>query len=110
VSLAARKAKPAAAVDNLPANATAEELKTAAINVSLNDLEERVADVRESWETDSLFEDALDELAADGAPVSPTGQLTLRLILLCLTSPSPAISTSLHTASLCLTPSYLNNI
>jgi NAD-dependent histone deacetylase SIR2 len=70
VSLAKSKAKKEAAADKLSDNPTVEELKTAAISVSLADLEERVADVRESWETDSLFEDALEELTFDAATAS----------------------------------------
>jgi NAD-dependent histone deacetylase SIR2 len=52
----------------LPDNATPDELKDAAINITVADLEERVASTRDSWETESLFEDVLDELAngADG--------------------------------------------
>ncbi|KAI9151814.1 NAD-dependent histone deacetylase SIR2 [Paramyrothecium foliicola] len=66
VSLSKRKAQ-GDAFDKLSENPTADELKAAAINVALADLEERVADVRESWETDSLFEDALEELTTDSA-------------------------------------------
>lgn len=62
VKLPRRRAH-ANAYEELPANPTPEQLKDAAINVSLADLEDRVADVRDSWETDSLFEDALDDLS-----------------------------------------------
>lgn len=34
-------------------------------NPGLNELEERVKDLGESWETESLFEDALEDLAED---------------------------------------------
>ncbi|KFA63700.1 hypothetical protein S40285_08496 [Stachybotrys chlorohalonatus IBT 40285] len=60
------------AFEKLPANPTAAQLQTAAINVSLADLEERVNDVRDSWETDSLFEDVLEELSTN-APVLLAG-------------------------------------
>lgn len=46
----------------LPDNATPDELKDAAINITVTDLEERVASTRDSWETESLFEDAFEEL------------------------------------------------
>jgi hypothetical protein len=62
VSLPRRKAKPNA-LEKLPPDASVDELKTAAVHVSLTELEDRVADVRDSWETDSLFEDAFEELA-----------------------------------------------
>ncbi|ENH73939.1 NAD-dependent histone deacetylase sir2, partial [Fusarium oxysporum f. sp. cubense race 1] len=64
VALSKRKAQPNA-LDKLGDNPTEDEIKTAEANVALAELEERVADVRESWETDSLFEDAFDELNAD---------------------------------------------
>ncbi|KAF4945458.1 hypothetical protein FGADI_11960 [Fusarium gaditjirri] len=64
VALSKRKAQPNA-LEKLGDNPTADEIKTAEANVALAELEERVADVRESWETDSLFEDAFDELNAD---------------------------------------------
>lgn len=34
-------------------------------NSGLNELEERVNDLSESWETESLFQDALEDLAED---------------------------------------------
>ena len=58
------------AFEKLPADPTAQELRSAAINVSLADLEDRVADVRDSWETDSLFEDVIDGLAEAPAQVA----------------------------------------
>ncbi|KAM0740995.1 hypothetical protein ACQRIT_003852 [Beauveria bassiana] len=51
---------------------TAAQLKNAAIEVSLADLEERVADVRDSWETDSLFEDAFEAIAEESSASSST--------------------------------------
>ncbi|POR34441.1 NAD-dependent protein deacetylase hst1 [Tolypocladium paradoxum] len=51
------------ALEKLPDNPTLAEIKNAAVNVSLAELEERVNDVRDSWETDSLFEDAFEELS-----------------------------------------------
>lgn len=60
------------AVDDLPPEASVEQLKDAAINVSLADLEERVADVRDSWETDSLFEDAFEVITEDTSASSST--------------------------------------
>lgn len=64
VALSKRKAQPNA-LEKLGDNPTEDEIKIAEANVALAELEERVADVRESWETDSLFEDAFDELNAD---------------------------------------------
>ncbi|KAJ6437784.1 histone deacetylase SIR2 [Purpureocillium lavendulum] len=64
VALPPRKGDPDA-LDSLPANPTLEDIKRAEANVSLAELEDRVNDVRESWDTDSLFEDALLELTAD---------------------------------------------
>lgn len=64
VSLSRRKAQPDA-FEKLSDNPTPSELKSAAVNVALAELEDRVADVRESWETDSLFEDAFEELTAN---------------------------------------------
>lgn len=57
--------------EKLPDNPSVEELKTAAVTISLADLEERVADVRDSWEEDSLFEEVIEELTDDG--VAATG-------------------------------------
>lgn len=101
VSLAKRKSKPDA-FDKLSENPTAEELKTAAITVSLADLEERVADVRESWETDSLFEDALEELTADAA-VSISGELPAPCTCTCA-------STSNYSAGLGLPQIFIPSI
>ncbi|KAH6608564.1 nad-dependent histone deacetylase sir2 [Trichoderma cornu-damae] len=70
VALAKRSQAHADAFDRLPDNPTIEEIKEAAVNVSLAELEERVADVRDSWETDSLFEDALEELTDDSGVYS----------------------------------------
>lgn len=67
VSLSRRKAQ-TNAFEKLPNNPTPDELKDAAVNVSLAELEERVADVRDSWETDSLFEDAFEELSEQKIP------------------------------------------
>jgi NAD-dependent histone deacetylase SIR2 len=53
------------AYEQLPDNPTAADFKDAEVNVSLAELEDRVADVRDSWETDSLFEDAFEDLTAD---------------------------------------------
>lgn len=73
VSLAKRKAQ-ANAFDKLSENPTEAELKNAAANVALAELEERVADVRDSWETESLFEDAFEELTAN-SPNGSDGEL-----------------------------------
>lgn len=62
VTLSRRKAK-ANALEKLPDGATVDQIKAASAHVSLAELEDRVADTRESWETDSLFEDAFEELA-----------------------------------------------
>lgn len=51
-------------------SATSEELKDAAVQISLVDLEERVADTRDKWENEFLFEDALDELTKKDAQSS----------------------------------------
>ncbi|UZP45917.1 hypothetical protein NXS19_013729 [Fusarium pseudograminearum] len=64
VAISKRKAQPNA-LDTLGDNPTEDEIKTAVAHVALADLEERVADVRESWETDSLFEDAFEELSSE---------------------------------------------
>ncbi|OAA63855.1 NAD-dependent histone deacetylase, silent information regulator Sir2 [Cordyceps fumosorosea ARSEF 2679] len=60
------------ALDRLPPEPTAAQLKDAAIEVSLADLEERVADVRDSWETDSLFEDTFEAIVEDSSASSST--------------------------------------
>lgn len=66
VSLPRRKAQADAyACDSLPENPTPAELNAAVNSEALAELEDRVADVRESWETDSLFQDAFDELSAE---------------------------------------------
>ena len=41
------------------------DLKHGIVHPALNELEERVNDLGESWETESLFEDALEDLAED---------------------------------------------
>jgi NAD-dependent histone deacetylase SIR2 len=79
VAISKRKAQPNA-LDTLGDNPTEDEIKTAAANVALADLEERVADVRESWETDSLFEDAFEELSSDNT-VALDGELVVCLLL-----------------------------
>ncbi|GJN84056.1 NAD-dependent histone deacetylase sir2 [Purpureocillium lilacinum] len=63
VALPPRRGNPDA-LDSLPANPTLEDIKRAEANVSLAELEDRVNDVRESWDTDSLFEDAFLELSS----------------------------------------------
>ncbi len=73
VSLPKRKAQ-ANAVDKLSKDSTEDEVQAAAANVALTELEERVADVRDSWETDSLFEDAFEDLAS-GSTASGDGEL-----------------------------------
>ncbi|KAG6005080.1 hypothetical protein E4U21_000407 [Claviceps maximensis] len=52
--------------------ASAADIKTVAASVSLAELEDRVADVRDSWETDSLFEDVLEELCKEPAEADQT--------------------------------------
>lgn len=59
-------------LEKLPPVPTAAQLKDAAIEVSLADLEERVADVRDSWETDSLFEDTFEAIAEESSASSST--------------------------------------
>jgi NAD-dependent histone deacetylase SIR2 len=70
VALAKRTQAQVNALDRLPDNPTIEEIKEASVHVSLAELEERVADVRDSWETDSLFEDALEELTDESGVYS----------------------------------------
>ncbi|PTB76265.1 DHS-like NAD/FAD-binding domain-containing protein, partial [Trichoderma longibrachiatum ATCC 18648] len=70
VALSKRSQAAADAFDRLPENPTIEEIKEATVNVSLAELEERVADVRDSWETDSLLEDAIEELTDESGVYS----------------------------------------
>jgi hypothetical protein len=70
VVLPKHKAK-ASAFDKLPENPTEKQLENAAVSVALADLEQRVADVRDSWETDSLFEDVIDELSGESEASTP---------------------------------------
>ncbi|KAM3554154.1 hypothetical protein ARSEF4850_006587 [Beauveria asiatica] len=60
------------ALHDSPNEPTAAQLKNAAIEVSLADLEERVADVRDSWETDSLFEETFEAIADESSASSST--------------------------------------
>lgn len=83
VSLPKRKAQ-ANAYEKLGDSPTVDEMKNAAVNVALAELEERVADVRDSWETDSLFEDAFEELSA-GTDTSTSGE--------CFFFPCPVVVT-----------------
>ncbi|KAH7120103.1 hypothetical protein B0J13DRAFT_629385 [Dactylonectria estremocensis] len=64
VTLARRKAQ-ANAFDKLGENPTEEEYKTALANAALVEFEERVDGVRDSWETNPLFEDAFEEPTAN---------------------------------------------
>ncbi|RDA92487.1 hypothetical protein CP533_6423 [Ophiocordyceps camponoti-saundersi (nom. inval.)] len=66
-TLRRKKANADKSLDKLPKNPTLDEVKKADAHISLTELEERVNDVRESWETDSLFEDALEELSGDAS-------------------------------------------
>lgn len=77
VTLSRRKAN-ADALDKLPKNASLADVERAEANVSLAELEERVNDVRESWETDSLFEDAFEELSNDSAAPDSSKSLATR--------------------------------
>ncbi|PHH71080.1 hypothetical protein CDD83_5278 [Cordyceps sp. RAO-2017] len=76
VSLGRRKAN-GDAFAKLPKNPTLADVKKAEVNVSLAELEERVNDVRESWETDSLFEDAFEELTNETVLPTTTSLDTL---------------------------------
>lgn len=67
-----RRGAHADALDKLPPEPTVAQLNDAAIEVSLADLEERVADVRDSWETDSLFEDTFEAIAEESSASSST--------------------------------------
>jgi hypothetical protein len=78
VSLAKRKAN-VNAFDKLGDNPTEQQLKEAAATVALAELEERVADVRDSWETDSLFEDVFEDLANNPAAAKKSGEFCPRL-------------------------------
>ncbi|PFH55025.1 hypothetical protein XA68_11016 [Ophiocordyceps unilateralis] len=69
-----RRKKVNADDSKLPKNPALDEAKKADANISLAELEERVNDVRESWETDSLFEDAFEELSNESS-LSASGQL-----------------------------------
>ncbi|KAG9257788.1 DHS-like NAD/FAD-binding domain-containing protein [Emericellopsis atlantica] len=64
-----------------PETATPEELERAAITISVADLEERVADTRDSWETDSMYEDILETLEQESGdtPGSCTPEEASRL-------------------------------
>lgn len=79
VALARRKASSNKATEKLPDNPTPDELRDAAVTISLTDLEERVADVRDSWETESLFEDVFEELVNDSASASTSGRMPMSL-------------------------------
>lgn len=72
----------AKALDELPPEPTPEQLQDAAINVSLADLEERVADVCDSWETDSLFEDAFEAITEESSASSSTTGSKLQPLML----------------------------
>lgn len=77
------------ALERLPQNPSSDELKSAAVNISLADLEERVADVQDQWEESSLFEDALDELTDESTPVAD-GESFSFLLLPLLSLPPPS--------------------
>ena len=81
VSLAKRKAN-VNAFDKLGDNPTEEQLKEAAATVALAELEERVADVRDSWESDSLFEDVFEDLANNPSAAKKNGESCPRLLSL----------------------------
>lgn len=90
VALPRRKAN-ADALDKLSENPSLAEIKNAAVNVSLAELEERVNDVRDSWETDSLFEDAFEELS-NGAADSSDSKCLLDSLDSCRASGRPSSS------------------
>lgn len=73
VALARREAN-ADALDKLPKNASLADIKRAEADVSLAELEECVNDVRDSWETDSLFDDAFEELSSEDAVPAASGE------------------------------------
>ncbi|KAG5929155.1 hypothetical protein E4U42_006979 [Claviceps africana] len=66
-----RKAESDGLVD-LDDDANTADFQAVAANVSLAELEDRVADVRDSWETDSLLEDVLDELTTEAVDADDT--------------------------------------
>lgn len=53
------------AFDKLPEDPTVDEYKAAIAQVNLAELEERVDEVKDSWETDSLYDDLIIEVGAD---------------------------------------------
>ncbi|KFH45897.1 NAD-dependent protein deacetylase-like protein [Hapsidospora chrysogenum ATCC 11550] len=77
VTLAPRTDSPSKTVEKLPDNPTPDELRDAAVTISLADLEERVADVRDSWETESLFEDTFEVLISDETSASASGRASV---------------------------------
>lgn len=74
VSLTRQKVK-SDALEKSSDDASSDDVKTAAVNVSLAELEDRVADVRDSWETDSLFEDAFEELSKEKVEMGETSDV-----------------------------------
>ncbi|KFG85026.1 putative histone deacetylase SIR2 [Metarhizium anisopliae] len=67
------------AFENLPHDASVDQLKAAAVHVSLEELEHRVADVRDSWETDSLFEELTQGSPEEQSPDICTPEESARL-------------------------------
>jgi hypothetical protein len=62
------------AFDKLGENATLSEIQNAVADGAMAELEERVNDVRDSWETDSLFEDVFAELGSDDVKADDDGE------------------------------------
>jgi len=60
--------------ESLPANPTLSDIKSAVADASMEELEDRINDVRESWETESLFEDVIDELENQHGKPADTGK------------------------------------
>lgn len=79
VSLTRQKVK-SDALEKSSDDASSDDVKTAAVNVSLAELEDRVADVRDSWETDSLFEDAFEELSKEKVEMGESEHPPLDLV------------------------------
>jgi hypothetical protein len=64
------------AFEKLGDNPSLEQINDAVVDGAMAELEERVNDVVDSWETESLFEDAFAELDAHGTEVVDEGELS----------------------------------
>jgi hypothetical protein len=64
------------AFDKLPENPSLSEIQSAVADSAMAELEERVNDVRDSWETDSLFEDVIAEQGAEDVKWDDDGEFS----------------------------------